>query len=115
MSEAHVWDSQAIEWTASTQFEGLLIKPLETRATHPCARVTLVQLAVGGSIATHVHEQETETVFVLAGSGVLSAGGREEPVHAGMGATVPPGLAHGLRNSGKSPLQLYAVHTLPPA
>lgn len=115
MIEARVWDANADEWAASSQFPGLLIKPLETRATHPCARVTLVQLAVGGTIATHVHEQETETVFVLAGSGVLSVEEREEPVRAGMGATVPPGLAHGMRNVGEVPLQLYAVHTLPPA
>ncbi len=113
MLEAHLFDAAKTEWTESAQFPGLLVKALETHATHPCARVTLVRLAVGGSIGTHVHELETETAFVLAGAGLLRLGDAEAAVQPGAGVSVPPGLYHSLHNTGDVPLELLAMHTLP--
>jgi mannose-6-phosphate isomerase-like protein (cupin superfamily) len=114
MADARFFDTMELEWAESAQFPGVLIKPLETHATHPCARVTLVRLPAGVVIDRHVHEHETETAYVLAGEGVLRCGERETHVRAGMGMTVPARLYHSLRNSGDGPLELYAVHTLPP-
>src|SRR5688500_2979257 len=100
MQQAHLFDSNSVDWIESRQFPGLWIKPLETHATHPSARVTLVRLPVGGVIDTHVHDVETETIFVLGGHGVLQLGEDEAVVAPGTGGSVPPGMYHSLRNSG---------------
>jgi mannose-6-phosphate isomerase-like protein (cupin superfamily) len=92
---------------------GILIKALATQATHPGASVLLVQVAVGGVIGLHIHEQATETAFVLAGEGVLTLGNAEIPIQRGAGVTVAPGTPHSLRNTGDLPMELIAVHSPP--
>jgi mannose-6-phosphate isomerase-like protein (cupin superfamily) len=113
MPAAHVFDANTTNWTAHERFADIRIKVFETRLTHPRASVMLVQLAVAGVIATHFHEKETETVYVLAGQGLLTHGNEQSTVGVGMGASIPPGLPHSLRNTGELPLELIAIH-MPP-
>jgi mannose-6-phosphate isomerase-like protein (cupin superfamily) len=114
MPKVHSFDANAIDWTAHPQFAGLLIKVLESRATHPHMSMMLVRLAVGGVISTHVHATETETAYVLAGRGVLKLGDNDEVVmEPGRGVSVPPGLDHSLHNRGDVPLELLAIHAPP--
>ena len=80
MPKVHSFDANALDWTAHPQFAGLLIKVLESRATHPHMSMMLVRLAAGGVISTHVHATETETAYVLAGRGVLKLGDNDEVV-----------------------------------
>jgi mannose-6-phosphate isomerase-like protein (cupin superfamily) len=113
MTTAHIFDSNATDWTTHERFADVRTKVFETRLTHPMASVMLVELAVAGLISTHYHEQETETVYVLVGQGLLTHGEEQNEVGAGMGASIPPGLPHSLRNIGEIPLQLIAFH-MPP-
>lgn len=110
MQPPHLFDTSAMEWGESTQFPRLLIKPLETNATHPYARATLVRLPVGYTIPTHLHDVEIETIYVFSGNGVLCLGEHEVTVGAGQGGSVPVGLQHSLRNVGDSQLELLALH-----
>ena len=72
-----------------------------------------MQVAAGGMIAQHVHEQASETAFVLAGTGMLTLGSTEIALQPGSGVTVAPGTPHSLRNTGDVPLELIAVHSPP--
>lgn len=112
MVEARLFNANTIEWSRHPQFSDIQFKALETRATHPSARFSLVQVNVGGTIEIHVHDDEIETVYILEGQGVLTLGVEEVIVEMGMGVSVPQGLPHGLRNTGDLPLELFAVHTL---
>src|SRR5262245_13617066 len=98
MPNAHIFDSNTTDWTAHERFADVRIKVFETRQTHPWTSAMLVELAVSGLINTHHHEKETETIYVLAGQGLLTHGDVQSVVKAGMGASVPPGLPHSLRN-----------------
>src|SRR5262245_44015700 len=114
MLKANSFDTNALDWTEHPQFAGLLIKLLESRATHPHLSMMLVRLAAGGVIGTHVHATETETAYVLAGHGVLKLGDADEVVmEPGRGVSVPPGLYHSLHNHGDTPLELLAIHAPP--
>src|SRR5262245_46207819 len=113
MPTAHIFDSNTTDWTVHERFAEIRIKVFETRQTHPWASAILVELDVAGLIDTHLHEKETETIYVLAGQGLLTHGDVQSEVKAGMGASVPPGLLHSLRNTGETPLQLLAFH-MPP-
>jgi mannose-6-phosphate isomerase-like protein (cupin superfamily) len=113
MPTAHIFDSNTTDWISHERFADIRIKMFETRLTHPWASAMLVELAVAGVINTHFHEKETETVYVLAGQGLLTYGDEQSAVSVGMGASIPPGLPHSLRNTGEMPLQLIAFH-MPP-
>ena len=113
MPTAHIFDANTTDWTLNERFADIRTKVFETRLTHPWASVMLVELTVTGLIDTHLHEKETETVYVLAGQGLLTHGEVQSDVKAGMGASIPPGLPHSLRNVGEIPLQLIAFH-MPP-
>lgn len=113
MPKPRLFNINQMEWVESAQFPGVQIKTLETRATHPAASVILVRVAVGGVIHRHVHAQETETAYVLAGRGTITLGDEETFLETGAGVTIPPGLPHSLRNSGDAPIELIAMH-IPP-
>ena len=113
MTAAHIFDSSSTEWGASERFRDIRVQVFETKLTHPWASVQLVELIVGGLIDMHTHKLETETVYVLAGQGLLTHGDNQNAVGAGIGASVPPGLPHSLRNTGDVPMRLIAFH-MPP-
>jgi mannose-6-phosphate isomerase-like protein (cupin superfamily) len=110
---AHIFNSNALPWSADARFPGIGVKILESRATHPTTSVVVVQLDVGVVINTHVHPIETETAYVLAGRGLLVHGQQEAVLEIGMGVTVPPGLPHSMQNIGDEPLLLIAMHSPP--
>jgi mannose-6-phosphate isomerase-like protein (cupin superfamily) len=109
------FNSNDIDWSSDERFPGIHFKLLETRATHPSAGLSLVRakVDVGGVIQTHTHPTETETAFVLVGEAVLKHDGKETHLSAGMGVTIPPGIAHSLHNVGDVPVELLAMHTPP--
>jgi len=113
MPEAHIFSTEATPWTGNDLAADARIKVFESRQTHPNASVILVELKVGGVVGTHHHEKEIETVYVLAGQGLLTHGEAQSALTAGMGASIPVGLPHGLRNTGDVPVTLIAIHTPP--
>ena len=110
MPESHFFDANTMEWSEHPQFPNIRFKALETHETHPSARFSLVQVTVGELIDTHVHEEETEIAYVLAGRGTLTLGDNQTLLGTGMGVTIPPGLPHSLRNTGDLPMELIATH-----
>jgi mannose-6-phosphate isomerase-like protein (cupin superfamily) len=110
MSPVHLFNANSLDWTTHPTFAAIQIKVLQGRQTHAAASLILVRLAIGGTIEPHVHEQAAETVVVLAGQGWLQHGDQQSALAAGMGATIPPGLRHSLKNTGELPLELIAIH-----
>src|SRR5712692_652373 len=113
MKQAHIFRSSSIEWQPHPRLQGLRIKSLDNSQTYSEASVTLVQVDPGAVIELHSHEKEHETAFILSGQGVLSLPEGEMVLEKGDGVTVPPKTVHGLRNTGKEPMQILAVH-IPP-
>ncbi len=120
MQHAHPFDTNVMDWSAHPTLPGLLIKGLEGRDTHPHLSLMLVRVEVGGVIPRHVHQTETETAYIVSGSGELSVNVGEDGRAAqvivfvpGSGASVPPGAYHAVRNTGDVPLEILAVHSPP--
>ena len=61
-------------------------------------------------LAFHVHEGESETYFILAGSGTYNDNGTKYPVKAGDVVFCDDGEGHGLLNSGKGDLTFIATY-----
>lgn len=68
-----------------------------------------IELKPGCSIGYHVHENETELFFFVAGSGRACDDGTWFDVTAGDAMSTPNGHGHAVENTGSAPLVLLAA------
>jgi len=63
-----------------------------------------------GPVDPHVHENQTDSFFILEGELEFTIG--DEIVRAGPGSFVaaPPGVRHGFRNPGPGPARFLNIH-----
>ena len=117
-SSPHLFDT-AQQWQPHPRFADVQFQQFESRGTHPTGDFSMmrVRLRAGGRIDTHLHENETETAYVLAGSGTLTCGAEGKttayPLTVGKGVSIPPRLLHRLQNSGDGDMELIAIHSPP--
>ena len=57
----------------------------------------------------HVHEGESETYYILTGTGIYNDNGTKYPVKAGDVVFCDDGEGHGLLNNGKEDLKFIAL------
>ncbi len=63
----------------------------------------------GSAIGYHVHQGDSETYYILSGTGRYSDNGTEVMVHAGDVTYTAPGKGHGIEAVGEEPLELIAL------
>lgn len=66
-------------------------------------------LDVGAEVEFHIHTGESETYYILSGSGMYNDNGTEVPVKSGDITFTASGEGHGLRNTGTEPLVFIAL------
>ena len=79
-------------------------------------RFDVWELPPGVSEGSHVHEGEKaleEVYYFLAGHGTMWIEGEEVAVAPGDAVMVPPGVDHGLANTGTEPLRLVLLFGKP--
>jgi len=52
----------------------------------------------------HQHEGSDKVYYVLEGQGLFRVGSEEKELQAGTSVWIPPGVEHGVKNSGSGPL-----------
>lgn len=80
----------------------------------PSSHVDVLTVPPGGEVGTEVHASADETLVVVAGCGEAELDGERTPVRAGSLVFIPCGTRHNVRNHGRGPLRLYAVHAATP-
>jgi hypothetical protein len=60
-------DGTAIPWEEHPRIKNVFMKSLLTSADNPLANISLVKVPVGASVSRHLHANEVETVYLLAG------------------------------------------------
>ncbi|MEO8608114.1 MAG: cupin domain-containing protein [Chloroflexota bacterium] len=120
MNQPHIQDLNVMHWQSHPVVSSVLTKVFENEASHPLADVLVAQVEVGGEIPWHVHENASETAYVLLGEGILKyaeSDQRTNPSEAdlkpGFALTIPGGWWHTVLNTGITPLELFAFHTPP--
>ena len=68
----------------------------------------------GQEHAPHAHEGQDKLYVILEGAGLVTIGGKEEPLSAGDAAFAPSGVLHSIRNPGPQRLVVMAVLAPPP-
>ncbi len=77
-------------------------------AGSPHQRLSVAELAAGGSIDPHFHSYE-EAVYILSGNVTLLGGGREQPLGPDDFAFFEAGTTHAWTNSGSGPVRWLEV------
>lgn len=72
-------------------------------------KIILGRLLPGASIGFHIHETNSETIYVLQGNGKMIVEGGEERLSAGMGHYCPKGTGHSFVNDSEEDILFFAV------
>ncbi len=95
------------------KFEGVRIAVLVSSSNTDRVGVSVLEIAPGVAVPGHVHESQVDSIYVLDGQGQALLGGDWQPLSAGDYLFVPPGVEHGVRNTGSGPLLLFVHHSPP--
>jgi quercetin dioxygenase-like cupin family protein len=90
-----------------------LLRDVVTAVLNPALSVHKGRIEPGGEIRVHTHEGQTETFYILSGEVVCTMNGVETVLTEGCCVVAPPGIRHGLKNSGEEPAELLALFTPP--
>ncbi len=69
-------------------------------------------LAPGGEVEYHIHEGESESYYILSGTGLYNDNGVETEVCPGDITFTPSGSGHGIKNTGREDLHFMALIVL---
>ena len=67
------------------------------------------RLVPGGTVGLHTHETDSETIYILSGTGKVLYDGVYEPLQAGSCHYCPKGHEHSLINDSEDDLCFFAV------
>jgi mannose-6-phosphate isomerase-like protein (cupin superfamily) len=70
----------------------------------------IIDFAPGRTLEAHVHEDEDDAFYILDGELTFVLGDDEVAAPAGTFVLVPPGVEHGFRNDGDSPVRILNIH-----
>lgn len=68
-----------------------------------------ITLKPGCSLGYHPHNGNSETYFILSGTGLYNNNGIVEPIAPGDTTFTPDGESHGMENTGKEDLVFMAL------
>lgn len=69
----------------------------------------LAKLKPGEEVEFHIHEGESESYYIISGSGIYSDNGTEMEIEPGTVTFTPSGTGHGIKNTGKDMLEFIAL------
>jgi mannose-6-phosphate isomerase-like protein (cupin superfamily) len=120
MDQPHIQDMEQVEWQAHPTLQGVVTKVFENHLRNPLVDVLIARVAVSSEIPWHVHDQASETAYVLTGQGVLKYAAPDQRdtvfesyLQAGVALTIPCSWWHTVLNVGTIPLELFALHSPP--
>ena len=104
-----VMDAKAISPEEYLPNRGVFLAGLLGKKRGDAFGLYLGRIEPGSAIAREVHEQTSETVYILAGEAMGLCGDREVPLRAGQVMHVDKNVPHGLRNTGNTTLEFLVI------
>lgn len=102
-------DLKKIEKIIIPEFKGGKKDTVANMYTDNDVKIMLGMLEPGASIGLHKHENSSEIIYVLEGSGKVLYDGEYETLTAGLCHYCPVGHEHSLINDSNSNLRFFAV------
>jgi mannose-6-phosphate isomerase-like protein (cupin superfamily) len=76
-------------------------------------QLVLMSLDAGEEIGEEVHEESDQFFRIETGAGEVSMSGITTAFEAGGAIVIPAGVQHNIRNTGRTPLQMYTLYAPP--
>ena len=76
----------------------------------PRFNFAIIEITAGRVLEEHVHAGEDDAFYILDGELTFTFGDEEAPAPPGTFVLVPPGVAHGFRNDGTTPVRMLNIH-----
>jgi mannose-6-phosphate isomerase-like protein (cupin superfamily) len=70
----------------------------------------IIDFAPGRALEAHVHDAEDDAFYILEGELTFVLGDDDVAAPPGTFVMVPPGVEHGFRNDGESPVRMLNIH-----
>ena len=70
----------------------------------------IIEIAPGRVLEAHVHDEEDDAFYILAGELTFVLGAETVSAPPGTFVLVPPGVEHGFRNDGTEPVRMLNIH-----
>ena len=83
---------------------------LARTADTPRFNFSIVEIAAGRELEAHVHDGEDDAFYILEGELTFTFGEEEAAAPPGTFVLVPPGVEHGFRNDGTTPVRMLNIH-----
>jgi mannose-6-phosphate isomerase-like protein (cupin superfamily) len=83
---------------------------LARTADTPRFTFAIIEIAAGRVLEAHVHAEEDDAFYILAGELTFTFGDDETPAPPGTFVLIPPGVPHGFRNDGDAPVRMLNLH-----
>ena len=106
-------DAPSVSEILHPKHDRYYLKDLLVRAESGLLSVHRGRIESDGEIYVHTHEVESETFYIISGQVECTLGEEKVPFSAGSCGFAPPGVPHGLKNTGKIPVELLAIFTPP--
>ena len=106
-------DRADVAWQPHPRFEGIRLKILISGTDNPKCSIAVAQVPPGAEIGMHTHPEEIESIYGLAGEGIMTLEDTEIPFRVGQVVSVPMGMIHSLRNENDADLEILAIFTPP--
>ena len=70
----------------------------------------IIEIAPDRVLEGHVHHKEDDAFYILEGEMTFTLGEEEVAAPPGTFVLVPPGVEHGFRNEGPTPVRMLNIH-----
>lgn len=75
--------------------------------------VHMTEWEPGCRIDNHIHEDATEAMYCISGSGIAQVNGEEHPFVPGSMIVAPPNVTHQIINTGDEMLRVFCIFSPP--
>jgi mannose-6-phosphate isomerase-like protein (cupin superfamily) len=83
---------------------------LARTADTPRFNFGIIEIQPGRELEAHVHREEDDAFYIVEGQMTFLFGDRQVSAPPGTFVLVPPGIEHGFRNDGGSPVRMLNIH-----
>jgi mannose-6-phosphate isomerase-like protein (cupin superfamily) len=70
----------------------------------------IIEIQPGRVLEAHVHQEEDDAFYIVEGEMTFTLGDRDVAAPPGTFVLVPPGVEHGFRNDGDTPVRMLNLH-----
>jgi mannose-6-phosphate isomerase-like protein (cupin superfamily) len=70
----------------------------------------IIEIAPGRVLEAHVHAGEDDAFYIIEGEMTFTFGDESAAAPPGTFVLVPPGVEHGFRNDGETPVRMFNIH-----